>query len=114
FLNPPRMLEAIATQLNETDQVMPSEPAAVAKSDLDSLASRYAAALRTNESADSRRANHRWRQSERLSEPGDSERHRLDCFGWAGRSHRDRQCDGAGNCGRAVSFVDRGATIRCA
>ncbi len=55
FLNPPRMLEAIATQLNETDQVMPSEPAAVAKCVLDSLAFRYAAVLRTIESLTSQR-----------------------------------------------------------
>jgi rhamnulokinase len=46
FLNPPSMLEAIATQLNETDQTMPSEPAAIAKVILDSLAFRYAALLR--------------------------------------------------------------------
>ena len=50
FLNPPSMLEAIATQLNETDQTMPSEPAAIAKVILDSLAIRYASVLRTIES----------------------------------------------------------------
>jgi rhamnulokinase len=50
FLNPPSMLEAIATQLNETDQTMPSEPAAIAKVILDSLAIRYASVLRAIES----------------------------------------------------------------
>ena len=50
FLNPPSMLEAIATQLNETDQAMPSGPAAIAKVILDSLAFRYASVLRMTES----------------------------------------------------------------
>ena len=50
FLNPPSMLEAIATQLNQIDQAMPSEPAAIAKVILDSLAFRYASVLRTVES----------------------------------------------------------------
>jgi len=50
FLNPSNMLDAIATQLKETTQVMPSEPAAVAKLILDSLAFRYASVLRTIES----------------------------------------------------------------
>src|SRR6266568_6046672 len=50
LLNPPSMLEAIAMQLNETNQTMPSEPAAIAKVILDSLAFRYAAVLRTIES----------------------------------------------------------------
>jgi rhamnulokinase len=54
FLNPPSMLDAIATQLNETNQVMPSEPAAIAKVILDSLAFRYAAVLRTIESLTNR------------------------------------------------------------
>ena len=49
FLNPPSMLEAIATQLRETNQTMPSGPAAVAKVILDSLAFRYASVLRTIE-----------------------------------------------------------------
>lgn len=49
FLNPPSMLEAIATQLAETKQSMPSDPAAIAKVILDSLAFRYAAVLRTIE-----------------------------------------------------------------
>jgi rhamnulokinase len=50
LLNPPSMLEAIATQLEETDQAMPSGPAAIAKVILDSLAFRYASVLRTIES----------------------------------------------------------------
>jgi rhamnulokinase len=50
FLNPPSMLQAIATQLEETDQAMPSGPAAIAKVILDSLAFRYASVLRTIES----------------------------------------------------------------
>jgi len=50
LLNPPSMLEAIATQLAETNQTMPSAPASVAKSILDSLAFRYASVLRTIES----------------------------------------------------------------
>jgi len=50
FLNPPSMLDAIAMQLNETDQTTPSEPAAMAKVILDSLAIRYASVLRTIES----------------------------------------------------------------
>jgi len=49
FLNPPSMLDAIATQLNESNQTMPAEPAAIAKVILDSLALRYAAVLRTIE-----------------------------------------------------------------
>lgn len=50
LLNPPSMLDAIATQLNETNQTMSSEPAAIAKVILDSLAFRYASVLRTIES----------------------------------------------------------------
>ncbi|HXI24288.1 MAG TPA: rhamnulokinase family protein [Pyrinomonadaceae bacterium] len=50
FFDPPSMLEAIATQLNETNQTMPSAPAAIAKVILDSLAFRYAAVLKTIES----------------------------------------------------------------
>ena len=46
LLNPPSMLQAIATQLNETDQTMSSDPAAIAKVVLDSLAFRYASVLR--------------------------------------------------------------------
>ena len=50
FLNPPSMLKAIATQLGETKQALPSGPAAIAKVILDSLAFRYASVLRTIES----------------------------------------------------------------
>ena len=50
LLNPSSMLAAIATQLKETDQVMPSAPSAIAKCILDSLAFRYASVLRTIES----------------------------------------------------------------
>jgi len=46
FFNPPSMIEAIATQLVETDQEMPQHPAAIAKVILDSLAFRYASVLR--------------------------------------------------------------------
>ncbi|HYV25705.1 MAG TPA: rhamnulokinase family protein [Pyrinomonadaceae bacterium] len=55
FLNPPSMLEAIATQLNETDQMMPSRPAAITKVILDSLAFRYASVFRTIESLTNQR-----------------------------------------------------------
>jgi rhamnulokinase len=50
FLNPPSMLKAIATQLEETKQALPPAPAAIAKVILDSLAFRYASVLRTIES----------------------------------------------------------------
>ena len=46
FFNPPSMLEALASQLNESGQNMPDEPAKVAKIILDSLAFRYASVLR--------------------------------------------------------------------
>ena len=49
FFNPPNMLDAIATQLDETNQDMPVNAAAVAKVILDSLAFRYASVLRTIE-----------------------------------------------------------------
>ena len=55
FFNPPSMLEAIATQLMETDQVMPRRTAAVAKVILDSLAFRYASVLRTIETLTNRK-----------------------------------------------------------
>src|ERR1041385_2878357 len=55
FLNPPSMLEAIATQLRETEQTMPAEPALIAKAILDSLAFRYASVLRTIESLTNQR-----------------------------------------------------------
>jgi rhamnulokinase len=46
FFNPPTMLEAIQTHLNETAQPMPDNPAAVTKIILDSLAFRYASLIR--------------------------------------------------------------------
>jgi rhamnulokinase len=46
FFNPPSMLEALASQLKESGQQMPDEPAQVAKIILDSLAFRYASVLR--------------------------------------------------------------------
>jgi len=46
FFNPPSMLDAIATQLTETNQEMPQDPAAIAKVIFDSLAFRYASVLR--------------------------------------------------------------------
>ena len=45
FFNPPSMLEAIATQLNESGQCMPVDPPSVVKIILDSLAFRYASVL---------------------------------------------------------------------
>jgi rhamnulokinase len=50
FLNPPSMLAAVAMQLAETAQTMPSQPPAIAKVILDSLAFRYAAVVKTIES----------------------------------------------------------------
>lgn len=55
FFNPPNMLEAIATQVAETDQEMPDGAAAIAKTILDSLAFRYASVLRTIETLTSRK-----------------------------------------------------------
>ena len=49
FLNPPSMLAAIADQMRESGQTMPTDPAAVAKVILDSLAQRYASVFRTIE-----------------------------------------------------------------
>lgn len=49
FFNPASMLDAIASQLAETGQRSPSDPAAVAKIVLDSLALRYASVTRTAE-----------------------------------------------------------------
>lgn len=46
FFNPPSMIEALATQLHESEQETPHEPAKVAKIILDSLAFRYASVLR--------------------------------------------------------------------
>jgi rhamnulokinase len=54
FFNPPSMLAAIATQLTETVQEMPQDPAAIAKVILDSLAFRYASVLRKIEELTSR------------------------------------------------------------
>ncbi len=50
FFNPGSMLEAIRSQLDETGQAMPNEPAAMAKVILDSLAFRYASVARRIES----------------------------------------------------------------
>jgi rhamnulokinase len=49
FLNPPSMLGAIADQMRESGQTAPTDPAAVAKVILDSLAERYASVFRTIE-----------------------------------------------------------------
>lgn len=46
FFNPSSMVKAIATQLTETGQQMPDEPAFIAKIIFDSLALRYASVLR--------------------------------------------------------------------
>jgi len=54
FFNPPSMLAAIATQLTETGQEMPQDPAAIAKVILDSLAFRYTSVLRKIEELTSR------------------------------------------------------------
>jgi rhamnulokinase len=50
FLKPTRMLDALAQQLSESGQPVPSEPAVFTKIILDSLAFRYASVLRTTES----------------------------------------------------------------
>lgn len=47
LLNPPSMLEAISVQLAETGQRLPTDPPAVARIVLDSLALRYASVLKT-------------------------------------------------------------------
>jgi rhamnulokinase len=49
FLNPPSMLEAIAAQIEETDQTMPRTPAEMTACILQSLALRYASVVRTIE-----------------------------------------------------------------
>ena len=49
FLNPPSMLAAIAAQMRETGQTVPTAPPAVAKVILDSLALRYASVFATVE-----------------------------------------------------------------
>jgi rhamnulokinase len=50
LLNPPRMTTALAAQMTETGQAVPTAPAAMAKVILDSLALRYASVVRTMES----------------------------------------------------------------
>lgn len=55
LFNPPSMLEAIATQLAETNQEMPGKAAAITKVILDSLALRYASVLRTIETLTQRK-----------------------------------------------------------
>jgi rhamnulokinase len=55
LFNPTSMLEAIAAQLTETNQEMPSSIPAIAKVILDSLAFRYASVLRTIETLTKRR-----------------------------------------------------------
>jgi rhamnulokinase len=57
FFNPPSMLEAMAEQLAETDQRVPTDPPAVAKMILDSLAFRYHSVLCTIESLTDRKIN---------------------------------------------------------
>lgn len=47
FVNPPSMLEAIRTQLSETNQQVAVEPVVIAKTIFDSLALRYASVLKT-------------------------------------------------------------------
>jgi rhamnulokinase len=54
LLNPSSMLDAIAQQLTESGQSVPTDPTGVAKIVLDSLALRYASVLRTIESLTSR------------------------------------------------------------
>jgi rhamnulokinase len=49
FLNPPSMLAAIAQQMGETGQAVPSDPPGVVKVILDSLAYRYASVFNTIE-----------------------------------------------------------------
>lgn len=55
FFNPPSMLEALASQLKESGQEMPDEPARVGKIILDSLAFRYASVLRLIEALTGKR-----------------------------------------------------------
>jgi rhamnulokinase len=55
FLNPPSMLAAIARQMDETGQAVPSDPPAVVKVILDSLAQRYASVFSTIEALTGRR-----------------------------------------------------------
>ena len=55
FLNPPSMLEAIATQMRETGQEFDESPMAISKIIFDSLAFRYASVLRSAESLTGRK-----------------------------------------------------------
>src|SRR6185369_13437895 len=55
LFNPPSMLDAVAAQLKETNQTVPSDLPAIAKVILDSLAFRYASVLRTIESLTKRK-----------------------------------------------------------
>lgn len=55
FLNPPSMLAAIAQQLAEREERIPTAPAAIARLILDSLALRYASVVRAIEMLTSRR-----------------------------------------------------------
>ncbi len=55
FLNPPSMLEAIAEQMAENGQRVLTDPSAVTKAILDSLALRYASVLSTIESLTNRK-----------------------------------------------------------
>ncbi len=55
FFNPPSMLDAVAEQLAKSGQRVPTDPPAVARMILDSLALRYASILRTIESLTNRK-----------------------------------------------------------
>ncbi len=55
FFNPPSMLDAIAMQLDETNQEIPENAAVIAKVILDSLAFRYASVLRSIEALTNRK-----------------------------------------------------------
>lgn len=57
FFNPASMLDAIAAQLAESEQPVPSEPITMAKVILDSLAFRYASVLKTIESLTKQKLN---------------------------------------------------------
>jgi rhamnulokinase len=57
FFNPLSMLDAVAQQLEETGQMVPTDPPAIAKTILDSLALRYASVLRAMETLTGRRIN---------------------------------------------------------
>ena len=57
FFNPPSMLDALASQLNESGHELPDEPGQVAKIILDSLAFRYASVLQLIQSLTGKRIN---------------------------------------------------------